>query len=190
MQPRNTQRNPSWGTQHPASCYPMRSPWIGSLAFLAPARGFLVQHSAAAAVVGGGGAGCGGTGSAMLQAFVRPTGTVGAVRAIAGRRSTGGWRQHAEVGRQRAHVSDVRALSMGGGGGGGGAKQKKAKKPDSYYKNTVMLPQTAFEQVCVLVWCTDSMCPRRAVCDACGVMLVLLWSESGLAAGRPTLLQR
>lgn len=39
----------------------------------------------------------------------------------------------------------------GGGGGGVGAKEKKEKKPDSYYRHTVILPQTEFRQVCLCV---------------------------------------
>lgn len=162
------------GTEQLPFCYPMRSPWIGSLALLAPTRGFLVHHSSAVAAVGGGEARGGGAGNVMLQAFVRPTGTLCAVRGIVGRSSTGGWRQHAAVCSQRARVSSARAPSMGGGGSGsgggggggggrGGVKGKKAKKPDSYYKNTVMLPQTAFEQVCAVCF-VGTACARGSFC--------------------------
>lgn len=37
-------------------------------------------------------------------------------------------------------------MMAGGGGDGAKAKKEKVKKPESYYKKTVILPQTAFEQ--------------------------------------------
>lgn len=128
---------------------PMRSPWVGSLALLAPANGFLAQP----VVLRGG--------STMLHAFVRPS--AGAVRAV----SSGGWRkdslrlgqlQRVAPMRQSAAVGGTRMMAGGGGGGGGGgegggkqAKKAKVKKPESYYKQTVILPQTGFEQVRVRV---------------------------------------
>ncbi|CAN0388090.1 unnamed protein product, partial [Ectocarpus sp. 12 AP-2014] len=50
-----------------------------------------------------------------------------------------------------AVVGDVRMMASGAGVGGGGggkaaAKKQKPKKPESYYKKTVILPQTGFEQ--------------------------------------------
>lgn len=121
---------------------PMRSPWIGSLALLAPTRGFLVHHPVSAAATGGaGGGGARSSSTHMLQTFVRPLGTAGGT----GSRHNAVWRLH-------SRVPIARALSMkggggGGGGGAGGAKEKKGKKPDSYYKHTVILPQTEFQQV-------------------------------------------
>lgn len=111
----------------------MRSPWVGSLALLAPAHGF-VAHP----VVSGRG------GTAMLQAFTRPASSV---RALA---AGGTWRQQLRLQqgvRGLPHACAVRMAGGGGGGGGGGGKAKKAKKPESYYKQTVILPQTEFQQV-------------------------------------------
>lgn len=83
----------------------------------------------------------------MLQAFVRPS--AGGVR----------WRQQSlrlqqlqRVAplRQSVAVGGVRMMAGGGGGGEGGGKavkKVKVKKPESYYKQTVILPQTGFEQV-------------------------------------------
>lgn len=121
----------------------MRSPWVGSLALLAPARGFLAHYSAGGVRSGG---------SAMMQGFVRPT--AGCVRAVSD--GAGRWQHHAVRLRHRPRVPTGCAVRMKGSGGGGaagggsggvGAKPKKEKKPDSYYKHTVILPQTEFQQV-------------------------------------------
>eukprot|EP00903_Cladosiphon_okamuranus_P011908 g11184.t1 len=119
----------------------MRSPWVGSLALLAPAHGFVAPSAAVR------------NSPSMLQAFVRPS--AAGVSALSSR----GRRQHslrlqqlqrvAAAPRQSAAVGGVRMMAGGGGGGEGGGKQaKKAKpkKPESYYKQTVILPQTGFEQ--------------------------------------------
>lgn len=139
---------------NPVTLLLMRSPWVGSLALLAPAHGFVTQS---AAVRGS---------PAMLQAFVRPSASGGGVRAVSSR----AWRwqeslklqQHQQVQRvsplQKKSTTvqqggGVRLMMAKGGGGGGGEKsgnkpaKKKAKKPESYYKQTVILPQTGFEQV-------------------------------------------
>lgn len=110
----------------------MRSPWVGSLALLAPAHGFMAQSS----VVRGG--------TSMLQAFARPS--TGGIRSVSSR----GWRDETlrlqrVAPRVLPNASGVRMA--GGGGGGGQAKKEKVKKPESYYKQTVILPQTSFEQV-------------------------------------------
>eukprot|EP00752_Nemacystus_decipiens_P006878 g6179.t1 len=88
----------------------------------------------------------------MLQAFVRPS--AGGVRAVSSR----GWRQQSlrlqqlqrvASPRQSVAVGGVRMMAGGGGSGDGGGKQPKkvkVKKPESYYKQTVILPQTGFEQ--------------------------------------------
>lgn len=120
---------------------PMRSPWVGSLALLAPARSFLAHSSVAAS-----------GDNSMLQAFVRPATTAG-VRAIAG----GAWRQYVRQ-RCRPSICSVSTLRMKSGGesgakngnanpGGANPKEKARKKVDSYYKQTVILPQTEFQQV-------------------------------------------
>lgn len=89
----------------------------------------------------------------MLQAFVRPS--AGGVRGLSSR----GWRQQSlrlqqlqrvAAPRQSVAAGGVRMMAGGGGGGEGGGKQAKkvkVKKPESYYKQTVILPQTGFEQV-------------------------------------------
>lgn len=131
----------------------MRSPWVGSLALFAPAHGFVAQSA-----VGRGG-------TSMLQAFVRPQ--AAGLRTAA---SSRGWR-HEGLRLQRAAapraVSAAAGPRMMAGGGGDGAKAKKekVKKPESYYKKTVILPQTAFEQVrfalCLLY--DASVCALRAI---------------------------
>ena len=122
----------------------MRSPWVGSLALLAPAHGFVAQPA-----VGRGGA-------SMLQTFVRPQ-AAGLRTAV----SSQGWR-HEGLRLQRAAPRAVSAaagtrMMAGGGGDGARAKKEKVKKPESYYKKTVILPQTAFEQVrfAVVLWAYD-----------------------------------
>lgn len=113
----------------------MRSPWVGSLALLAPAHGFVAQSA-----IGRGG-------TPMLQAFVRPQ--AAGLRTAA---SSRGWRheglrlQRAAPPRAVSHAAGPRMIA-GGGGDGAKAKKEKVKKPESYYKKTVILPQTAFEQV-------------------------------------------
>lgn len=145
----------------------MRSPWVGSLALLAPAHGFV----APSAVVRGS--------NPMLQAFMRPSAGVGGARAL----SSQAWRWQAQslrlqqqqqlqrvAPRQKKsttaqQVGSVRMMMAKGGGGGGGdggggakggnkpaKKKEKVKKPESYYKQTVILPQTGFEQVRELGW--------------------------------------
>lgn len=115
-------------------CVSMRSPWVGSLALLAPAHGFVAQSSA------------GRGGMSMLKAFVRPS--AGGARTV----SSAGWKHEGLRAQQQVAP---RALSTGcrirmatGGGEGGKAKKEKVKKPESYYKQTVILPQTEFQQVC------------------------------------------
>lgn len=130
----------------------MRSPWVGSLALLAPAHGFVAQS----VIVRGS--------PKMLQAFVRPSAS--GVRAVSSR----AWRQESvrlqplqRVARlpqqSTAVVGDVRMMASGAGAGGGGgkaaAKKQKAKKPESYYKKTVILPQTGFEQVRECPWADE-----------------------------------
>lgn len=82
----------------------MRSPWVGSLALLAPAHGFVAQSA-----VGRGG-------SSMLQAFVRPQ--AAGLRTAA---SAQGWR-HEGLRLQRAAPRAVSAAAgtrmMAGGGQG------------------------------------------------------------------------
>lgn len=90
----------------------------------------------------------------MLQTFVRPS-SAGGIRALSSR----GWRQQSlrlrqlqrvDLVRQSVAVGGVRMVAGKGGGGEGGAKaakKVKVKKPESYYKQTVILPQTGFEQV-------------------------------------------
>lgn len=90
----------------------------------------------------------------MLETFVRPS--AGGIRALSSR----GWRQKSlrlqqlqqrvAPPRQSVTAGGVRMMAgVGGGGDGGGkpAKKVKVKKPESYYKQTVILPQTGFEQV-------------------------------------------
>lgn len=125
--------------QLPSSRYSMRSPWVGSLALLAPARGFLTHSSATS-----------GGSYSMQQTLARPATT--GVRAIAG-----GWRQQARL-RHRPCVANASPLCMKAGGNKvsaseGNRKPKKSKeKVESYYKNTVILPQTQFQQVGVGVY--------------------------------------
>lgn len=82
----------------------------------------------------------------MLQTFVRPQ--AAGLRTAA---SSQGWR-HESLRLRRAAPRAVSAaagtrMMTGGGGDGAKAKKEKVKKPESYYKKTVILPQTAFEQV-------------------------------------------
>lgn len=115
----------------------MRSPWVGSLALLAPAHGFVAQPSLNRGSI------------SMLQMFARPSAS--AVRTLSSR----GWKQDRLLRPAGAAgvktVPKARAVRMAGdgNGGGGGAKGKKekVKKPESYYKQTVILPQTEFQQV-------------------------------------------
>lgn len=112
----------------------MRSPWVGSLALLAPAHGFVSQSMVSRGNI------------LMLQAFARPVST------SAFRAATRGWSQRTvKLRRIAPHGGVARTASgpSGGSGGGGGdqAKKNKPKKPESYYKNTVILPQTDFQQV-------------------------------------------
>ena len=121
----------------------MRSPWVGSLALLVPTHGFAVQSMSSR------------SGNLMLQSFARLALT-SAFRTATSR----GLRQPGlRLGRIAPYVGGIRtassssgvrmASSPGGGGGGGIEKSKKNKpnKPESYYKNTVILPQTDFQQV-------------------------------------------
>ena len=113
----------------------MRSPWVGSLALLAPAHGFVSQPMISRSNM------------LMLQAFAMPMST-SAFRAAA----TRGWSQRTvKLRRIAPHGGVARTASGPAGGGSGGsgdqAKKNKPKKPESYYKNTVILPQTDFQQV-------------------------------------------
>ena len=131
----------------------MRSPWVGSLALLAPAHGFVAQSA-----VGRGG-------TSMLQGFVRPQ-AAGLRTAV----SSQGWR-HEGLRLQRAAPRAVSAaagtrMMAGGGGDGAKAKKEKGKKPESYYKKTVILPQTAFEQVRLGLLCMTHL----AACSVCSVV--------------------
>ncbi len=116
---------------------------LALLALGQPVHGFVAQS----AVVRGS--------PSMLQAFARPS--AGGLRALSSR----AWRQQGlrlqqpqrvvPLGQRRSvAVGGVKMMAGGGGGGEAGGKaanKAKAKKPESYYKQTVILPQTGFEQV-------------------------------------------
>lgn len=122
----------------------MRSPWVGSLALLAPAHGFVAPSS------------IGRSGISMLQALVRPPASIGSRAA-----SSRCWSRQSGLRLQRStpsalpNAGSLRMAGGGGGGGGGGSKEKKekVKKPESYYKKTVILPQTEFQQVGAVCVC-------------------------------------
>lgn len=138
----------------------MRSPWVGSLALLAPAHGFVAQSA-----VGRGG-------TSMLQAFVRPQ--AAGLRTAASSRGWGheGLRLQRAAPRAVSAAAGTRMMTGGAGGDGTKAKKEKVKKPESYYKKTVILPQTAFEQVRFVLLCMTHLC-CYAVCSVLCLRLIM-----------------